>query len=117
MHYDHVVLSDAEKAAFAQIVAALVAPPAEHTVKARTATTRARLLAAVVLTSLALAALLASTPKGDFGLSAWLIWGWATLAGVAFAGGARIRMRSVAQSVQLAGRGAGVATAPPAGTL
>ena len=74
-------------------------------------------MAAVVVTSLALAALLAVTPTGDFGLSAWLIWGWGTLAGLAFAGGARIRMRSAVQSVQLAGRGAGVVTAPPAGTL
>ena len=117
MHFDHVVLSDAEKAAFTQIVASLLTPPAERTVRPRTATTRARLMAAVVLTSLALAALLAVTPTGDFGLSAWLIWGWGTLAGLALAGGARVRMRPAAQSVQFAGRGAGVATAPPAGTL
>lgn len=116
MYHDHVVLSVAELAAFDQIAAALVGPPAERA-KPRTATTRARLMAAVVATSLALAALLLVIPTGDFGLSAWLIWGWGTIAGLVVAGGARIRSRPGAQSVQLAGRGAGVATAPPAGTL
>lgn len=117
MYHDHVDLSVAELAAFDQIAASLVRPPAERPAKPRTVATRARLLAAVVATSLALAALLAVIPKGDFALSAWLIWGWGTLAGLVVAGGARIRLRPAAQSVQLAGRGAGVATAPPAGTL
>jgi hypothetical protein len=96
---DHVVLSGAERAALAELVAALPAEdawlaaqlsPAAAYLKLpplRTGKTRrgfgpTPLLGVVALISLLVAGVLAVAATGDVAWSGWLLWAWGTLAAV-----------------------------------
>lgn len=98
VQHDHVVLTTAEKAVLAELVAALTAddawlaarlgddrePPAAAVPGKRPVGGRwgagTALLLAVAVTSLLAGGLLAVMARGDGALSAWLVWGWGTLA-------------------------------------
>jgi hypothetical protein len=101
VQHDHVVLSTAEKAALAALVAAMRAEdawlaallddenapgavvPAKRPVDNWWGT-NAALLLAVAITSLLAGGLLAVVATGDVAWSAWLVWGWGTLAALCF---------------------------------